>query len=102
MTRKQTSGHELLLEIGTEELPAQFVSPALAGLKDRAAQLCKEARLSHGTVKTLGTPRRLVLWVQGMADHQEALASEVMGPSKAVGFDAQGKPTKAAIGFAAA
>ncbi len=99
MTRK-ASGYELLLEIGTEELPAQFVSPALAGLNDRAAQLCKEARLSHGTVKTLGTPRRLVLWVQGVADHQEAIASEVVGPSKAVGFDAQGKPTKAAIGFA--
>ena len=99
MTRK-ASGYELLLEIGTEELPAQFVSPALAGLKDRAAQLCKEARLSHGTVKTMGTPRRLTLWVQGLAEHQEPVATEVMGPSKAVGFDAQGKPTKAAIGFA--
>ena len=101
MKGKAAPGHDLLLEIGTEELPAQFVPPALTGLEDRAAQLLKEARLAHGTVKTMGTPRRLTLWVQGLADHQEPVATEVMGPSKAVGFDAQGQPTKAAIGFAA-
>lgn len=101
MTRKQAPGLDLLLEMGTEELPAQFVPPSLAGLKDHATQLLKEARLSHGTVKTLGTPRRLTLWVQGVAEHQEPVATEAMGPSKAVGFDAQGQPTRAAIGFAA-
>jgi len=100
MKQKAPAGHELLLEIGTEELPAQFVPPALAGLGDRAGQLLKDARLSHGAVKTMGTPRRLTLWVQGLAEHQEPVATEVMGPSKAVGFDAQGQPTKAAIGFA--
>jgi len=101
MKRKTASGHELLLEIGTEELPAQFVPPALAGLEVKVAQLLKDARLAHGTVKTVGTPRRLTLWVQGVAEHQEPISMEVMGPSKAVGFDAQGQPTKAAIGFAA-
>ncbi len=101
MTRKQASGRDLLLEIGTEELPAQFVPTALAGLKDKATHLLKEARLSHGTLKTMGTPRRLTLRVEGVADHQEPVATEVTGPSKAVGFDAQGQPTKAAMGFAA-
>jgi glycyl-tRNA synthetase beta chain len=101
MKRKTASGHELLLEIGTEELPAQFMPPALAGLEVKAAQLLKDARLAHGAVKTVGTPRRLTLWVQGVAEHQEPISMEVMGPSKAVGFDAQGQPTKAAIGFAA-
>lgn len=101
MTRKPASGCELLLEIGTEELPAQFVPPALASLKDKATHLLKEARLSHGALKTMGTPRRLTLCVQGVADHQEPVATEAMGPSKAVGFDAQGQPTRAAIGFAA-
>jgi len=100
MTRKAGTAHELLLEIGTEELPSQFVPPALAELKERAAHLLKDARLHHGTIKTLGTPRRLTLWVQELADHQEPISAEVMGPSKAVGFDAQGQPTKAAIGFA--
>ena len=61
MIRKHTPGLELLLEIGTEELPAQVVPPALANLKEKAAHLLKEARLSHGTVKTMGTPRRLTL-----------------------------------------
>lgn len=101
MTRKQTAGQDLLLEIGTEELPAQFVPPALAGLKEKATHLLKEARLAHGTARTMGTPRRLTLWVQGLADHQEPVVTEAMGPSKAVGFDAQGQPTRAAIGFAA-
>src|SRR5438132_3752175 len=100
MTRKAGAAHELLLEIGSEELPAQFVSPSLAELKERATQLLKDARLHHGTIKTVGTPRRLTLWVQHLADHQAAVSREVMGPSKAVGFDAQGQPTKAAIGFA--
>src|SRR5438445_13188866 len=100
MKRKPEKGRELLLEIGSEELPAQFVSPSLAELKERATQLLKDARLHHGTIKTLGTPRRLTLWVQHLADHQAAVSREVMGPSKAVGFDAQGQPTKAAIGFA--
>src|SRR5713226_9757950 len=100
MKRKAEKGRELLLEIGTEELPAQFVPPALTELKDRAIQLLKDARLHQGTIKTLGTPRRLTLWVQELADHQAPVSTEVMGPSKAVGFDAQGQPTKAAIGFA--
>jgi glycyl-tRNA synthetase beta chain len=100
MKRKPGKGHELLLEIGTEELPSQFVPPALADLKERTIQLLKDARLRHGTITTLGTPRRLTLWIQDMADQQESISLEVMGPSKAVGFDAQGLPTKAAIGFA--
>src|SRR5437016_7012603 len=100
MTRKAGAAHELLLEIGTEELPSQFVPPALAELNERATQLLKDARLHHGTIKTLGTPRRLTLLVQELADHQAPVSTEVMGPSKAVGFDAQGQPTNAAIGFA--
>ena len=101
MTRKPEKGRELLLEIGTEELPAQFVPPALADLREKAAHLLTTHRLQHRDPKTLGTPRRLTLWVQDVADHQEPISLEVKGPSKTVGFDAQGKPTKAAIGFAA-
>ncbi|HZC68862.1 MAG TPA: glycine--tRNA ligase subunit beta [Nitrospirales bacterium] len=100
MKRKPEKGHELLLEIGTEELPAQFVPPALANLRGKATQLFNAHRLQHGDLKILGTPRRLTLWVQELADCQEPISMEVMGPSKAVGFDAQGQPTKAAIGFA--
>jgi glycyl-tRNA synthetase beta chain len=100
MTRKAGADHELLLEIGTEELPSQFVPPALADLEKRAAYYLTQNRLEYSSIKTFGTPRRLTLCVQGLADKQEPLEDEVRGPSKTVGFDAQGQPTKAAIGFA--
>ncbi|BFU93532.1 MAG: Glycine--tRNA ligase beta subunit [Nitrospira sp.] len=95
------SGGELLLEIGTEELPYQFIVPALASLKERAALLLTEARLSYGALRSYGTPRRLVVIVDELALRQASVVKETMGPSKAVAFDAGGQPTKAAVGFAA-
>lgn len=100
-TPARPSGGELLLEIGTEELPYQFIPPALRALQTQAEQLLKEHRLAHGAIRTLGTPRRLTLSVEALADRQAATVKETMGPSKAVGFDAAGQPTKAALGFAA-
>jgi glycyl-tRNA synthetase beta chain len=97
----RAGGAELLLEIGVEELPYQFISPALASLRHDAMGLLEEARLSSRSITAFGTPRRLVLVVEDLARHQTAVTKEVMGPSKSVGFDAQGQPTKAAIGFAA-
>ncbi len=100
-TGKRSAAAELLLEIGTEELPYQFVQPALHRLAESAESLFKEHRLVHGSVRTLGTPRRLVLVVDALASRQAAATKEAMGPSKTVAFDAGGQPTKAAIGFAA-
>jgi glycyl-tRNA synthetase beta chain len=93
---------ELLLEIGVEELPYQFIDPALSALKDLAVSLFEEARLSSGSVRTFGTPRRLALVVEGLATHQAAVTKVTMGPPKSVAFDSAGQPTKAAVGFAAA
>lgn len=95
------SSGELLLEIGTEELPYQFIAPAVATLKEQTERMLREARLSSGSIRTYGTPRRLTLVVEGLARHQTSVVMETMGPSKAVAFDAGGHPTKAAIGFAA-
>jgi glycyl-tRNA synthetase beta chain len=92
---------ELLLEIGVEELPYQFIAPALAALNDSAEQLLKDQRLAFRSVRTLGTPRRLTLVVEGLATHQSSMIKEVLGPSKAVAFDPAGQPTRAATGFAA-
>ncbi len=91
---------ELLFEIGTEELPAGFQKPALSQLKENFIRLAGELKLSHGTVVTMGTPRRLALLVDDIAESQLDSREKVMGPSKQAGFDADGKPTKAAIGFA--
>lgn len=92
---------ELLLEIGVEELPYQFIAPALAVLKDSAEQLFKDQRLAFQSTRTLGTPRRLTLVVEGLATQQTSMVKETMGPSKAVAFDPAGQPTRAATGFAA-
>ncbi len=94
-------GKELLLEIGTEELPYQFVSMAITGLREAAERLFKEHRLTHGPLRTFGTPRRLLLVVESVANRQIEALREVMGPSKTVAFDSGGEATKAAMGFAA-
>ena len=97
----QVVAAELLLEIGVEELPYQFIAPALAVLKDSAEQMLKDQRLRFQSVRTLGTPRRLTLVVEGLATQQTSMVKEAMGPSKAVAFDQAGQPTRAATGFAA-
>ncbi|MCK6500747.1 MAG: glycine--tRNA ligase subunit beta, partial [Nitrospira sp.] len=98
---KTPGSSELLLEIGTEELPYQFVAPALRALQEMAATLLKDLRLTYGSIRTVGTPRRLVLLIEQLARQQASAVKEAMGPSKVVAFDQAGQPTKAAIGFAA-
>ena len=91
---------ELLLEIGTEEIPAEFLPKAQA---DMDAMIRKELavnRIVHGDVKVMATPRRLVLIVSGVAEKQEDQLIEKIGPAKRVSFDDAGNPTKAALGFA--
>jgi glycyl-tRNA synthetase beta chain len=90
----------ILLEIGCEELPASFIPPALDELRALAEAGLQDARLAHGEIRTAGTPRRLALIVEGVADRQEDRTSDVSGPPVAVAFDAAGKPTPAAQGFA--
>ena len=92
---------ELLLEIGTEELPYQFIAPALRSLHESMTTMLQSQRLSFGQIRSMGTPRRLVLIVEQLATQQQSAVKEVLGPSKAVAFDQAGQPTKAAIGFAA-
>ncbi|MCP9446443.1 MAG: glycine--tRNA ligase subunit beta [Nitrospira sp.] len=91
---------DLLLEIGVEELPYQFVAPALATMKESSERLLKEQRLAFRAIRVLGSPRRLTMVVEGLAARQAAVMKETMGPPKAVAFDQAGQPTRAAIGFA--
>ncbi len=90
----------LLLEIGTEELPAADLDSALAQLKELAPKMLDEVRLDHGDVKVLGTPRRLAVLVSGLAPRQPDRESVVKGPPAARAFDSLGVPTPAAEGFA--
>jgi len=91
---------DLLLEIGTEELPARFVLPALAQLADALGSALGEALGSTPTVTTLGTHRRLTAFVAGLPAAQPAREELVVGPPAGIAFDDAGEPTKAALGFA--
>lgn len=91
---------DLLLEIGVEELPASFVEGALRALPELATKRFAELRLAHGAVRAYGTPRRLALIVEGLADRQSDLCEEVTGPPVKAAFK-DGAPTKAAEAFAA-
>ena len=93
---------DYLLEIGTEEIPAKFIPQALSQLKYLAEKKLKEQSLSFQTIKTWGTPRRLVLYIENLAEQSEDLKKEVRGPAKKVAFDKANQPTKAALGFAGA
>jgi glycyl-tRNA synthetase beta chain len=95
-------GKELLFEIGTEEIPSGYLPPALEELKAAAIRLFADQRLAFGEVRTLGTPRRLTLVVDGLAERQRDARREIVGPPKSAAFDAEGRPTKAAEGFARA
>jgi len=91
---------DLLLEIGTEELPASVVENALEQLQSAVTQRLQDARIAFGQVETFGTPRRLILLVHGVAPGQTDVVREVRGPAANIAFDAQGNPTPAAQGFA--
>jgi glycyl-tRNA synthetase beta chain len=95
-----SSTRNLLLEIGTEEIPAGFIAPALSDMKELAERGLKEARLGHGGITVSGTPRRLVLYVEELADRQPDREEKVTGPPVKIAFDDDGNPTDAAKGFA--
>ncbi|MGD9088063.1 MAG: glycine--tRNA ligase subunit beta, partial [Desulfobacterales bacterium] len=90
----------LLLEIGTEEIPAGYIKPALDALAATLQKKMSEARIEHGSAKTYGTPRRLTVRIEKVALKQRPLKTELTGPPVKVGLDASGKPTMAAKKFA--
>ncbi|MDO9230547.1 MAG: glycine--tRNA ligase subunit beta [Syntrophales bacterium] len=93
-------GKELLLEIGTEEIPAAFLPKALRDLEEIARGELAANRIRHGEIRTMGTPRRLFLTADDLAEQQEDQVIEKLGPAARVAFDEQGNPSRAAVGFA--
>jgi glycyl-tRNA synthetase len=89
-----------VLEIGSEELPAEDLTSALAQLRRAVPDLLNEQRLTYGTVEVQGTPRRLMVMVEELAARQSDLETVMKGPPADRAFDAGGNPTRAAEGFA--
>jgi glycyl-tRNA synthetase beta chain len=88
-----------LLEVGTEELPATFVETAIDQWKDLIPTTLKEQFLAYESVEVLGTPRRLAVLITGLPTQQSDREEEIKGPPAKAAFK-EGKPTKAAEGFA--
>ena len=91
---------DLVFEIGVEEIPSAPLYAATTQLASLAAVALKDARLGYVDLRVMGAPRRLVLFVQGVAERQDDLDMRVKGPSIKAAFDESGAPTPAAIGFA--
>jgi len=90
---------DALLEIGCEELPADYISPALRQMQTLAEAKLKEARMAYERVETEATPRRLVLFVRGLAREQARQEKVVQGPTTAVAYRPDGTLTPAGEGF---
>jgi len=96
-----TEPTDLLFEIGTEELPADDLWSALDQLETIVPDRLKRARLDFDSVRITGTPRRLAIYVRGLAPRQPDEERIVKGPPAQAAFDSSGQPTQAARGFAA-
>jgi len=91
---------QLLIEIGTEEIPAGYIDPALHAFSDHLVQHLDENRIEHGTTSVFGTPRRLSVMIEDVADRQTPKTLEQTGPPARIAFDENGHPTVAAKKFA--
>jgi glycyl-tRNA synthetase len=100
LVREEDGPQPFLLEIGTEELPPDDLDEALRQLNSRVPEYLQELRLEYGSFKVSGTPRRLVVYVSELSAKQTDVEQVVKGPPADRAFDENGKPTKAAQGFA--
>ena len=89
-----------LLEIGTEEIPPADLDNYLSQLEQLVPEMLEDMQLNHGTVMIMGTPRRLIVYVECLEQQQSDREEVVKGPPAARAFGPDGAPTKAAEGFA--
>lgn len=90
---------ELLVELGTEELPATAVRKAIADLQTNLTVALREAGVLQNESVAMGTPRRLIVSFPDLLSRQEDQTKEQRGPSIQAAYDAEGNPSKALQGF---
>ena len=91
-----------LLEIGTEEIPASYLRPAAEQMRKELLKFLDDSHIDHGDARIYHTPRRLAVLCENVAPKQKDTSILVSGPPTSSAYDEDGKPTKAAIGFARA
>jgi len=92
--------NNLLFEICTEELPAGYIQPALSAMASQLENALEKARIRHRKIQTMGTPRRLTIYISDMAETQQSQTREETGPPRRVAYDNNGQPKVPAIKFA--
>lgn len=91
---------DFLLELGTEELPPKALKNLIAALQENIAAGLQAEELSYSAIKSYAAPRRLAVIVEQLIDATPQKELVVWGPPKAIAFDKDNQPTKAAIAFA--
>ncbi len=91
---------DFLVELGTEELPPKALMQLASAFADGIGKGLAEARLSGGETRIFATPRRLAVVVSDVPVRQQDSSVQKRGPAVSAAFDGDGKPTKAALGFA--
>jgi len=94
------STRDLLIEVGTEELPPKALSNLSLAFQNEFENRLRSASLAYEKTEIFASPRRLALKVFALAESQDDISIERFGPAVQAAFDAEGKPTKAALGFA--
>lgn len=94
--------NNLLLELGTEELPPKSLRTLAQSLHDSFVKQLKDQNLHFESSKWYATPRRLALFITALEEKQQDQEIEIKGPAVKAAFDANGNPTKAALGWASA
>ncbi|MGP4120187.1 glycine--tRNA ligase subunit beta [Psychrobacter aquimaris] len=90
----------ILFELGCEELPPKSLKPLRDALQASVIEQLNEAEISFDSIKAFAAPRRLALQIQGISDKQPDRSEQKRGPAIKAAFDADGNPTRAAMGFA--
>ena len=92
--------NRLLVEIGTEEIPAGYIQPALESFSLILLKKMADARITHGKINIYGTPRRLTIIVDDVASKQASVSVEMMGPPERIAMDDSGNLMVPALKFA--
>ena len=91
---------DVILEIGTEEIPANSMEKILKDLKDLTVKKLDELKVNYENINVFGTPRRLILSISQLSEKQEDAFLKVKGPAVSIAFDEEMKPRKPALKFA--
>ncbi len=95
-----TDKRDLLIELGTEELPPKALKKLIQAFEKGIKQGLEKAELSFDAIRSYAAPRRMAVVVDGLATRQQDRVVERRGPAIAAAFDDDGNPTKALQGFA--